>query len=106
MCRFFIEIATANCFGAGTDAEVWVGVSGTKGSMPERRLHQPEERAINLFERNSSHVFRFSGVGIGLVERAYVSVVPSGAGSRYEVASVLFHAWYGTHVVVGFAGGS
>ena len=58
-----VTVVTGDEFGAGTDANVAITVSGRNGSSAKQPL---KRKGVNLFERNQSDVFHLNLEDLGI----------------------------------------
>ena len=77
-----LSVATADCRGAGTDARVFVSVSGDSGESGERPLEK-SATSKRPFERGNVDVFSFKSKYLGALRRVVIRHDGSGLGSGY-----------------------
>lgn len=59
-----MTVKTGNKWGAGTDANVFINVSGSDGDTGELHLQDSLTNTVNKFEKNSEDIFK---VGVLLI---------------------------------------
>lgn len=72
MISYTVSVTTGDRRGAGTDANVYVKVIGTKGHSGDRLLESPG----NNFERGKTDVFGIDCVDLGDIQKYVISLLP------------------------------
>ena len=81
-----VKVHTGDKSGAGTDANVFMTISGTMGDSGERELRKSENR--NKFERNQIDTFKVKAVDLGELEKIKIGHDNSAAGSAWYLEKV------------------
>jgi hypothetical protein len=83
-----VTITTGSCRGAGTDANVFVVLEGTKSRTHEQQLAASLTNR-NKFERSQQDVFDVVGVGLGELTKLHIRLDGSGIGSDWNLDNVV-----------------
>lgn len=84
--NYRVTVRTGDVSGAGTDANIFITINGTKGSISNRAL---DTAGHNDFERNQSDVYNLNGFpDIGEITSITVRSDDSGLGSGWYVAYI------------------
>lgn len=86
--EYHVAVHTSDIRFAGTDANVFIEMHGTKGSMGERKL---EDRR-NLFERGAIDNFKFLASDVGDVEKVIVRHDNSGLGPDWHLKQISIYS--------------
>ena len=84
--KYVVSVTTADCKGAGTDANVWIELFGVSGKSSGTRAL---DNAMNNFERGKTDRFELEIAGLGAgIARARIGHDNAGFGSSWCVAEV------------------
>ena len=83
-----VRVQTSDVSGAGTDADVYVKLCGTRGDTGKRHLKSSLRGRSNKFESGGVEKFEVLAVALGDVERVVVGHDGDGFGSGWHLHSV------------------
>eukprot|EP00049_Salpingoeca_infusionum_P008102 m.131391 g.131391 ORF g.131391 m.131391 type:complete len:2461 (+) comp13915_c0_seq1:231-7613(+) len=83
-----VEVFTGDVFGAGTDANVFINLHGSKGDSGERHLTTSSTN-MNKFERRCVDVFEVEAVSLGTLSKLRVWHDDKGGGSAWFLDKII-----------------
>eukprot|EP00118_Oscarella_pearsei_P018809 m.194954 g.194954 ORF g.194954 m.194954 type:complete len:1783 (+) comp39514_c0_seq3:1043-6391(+) len=86
--KYGVLVFTGDVRFAGTDADVYMTIFGTRGDSGERQLRS-SSRLKNKFERNDVDVFSVEVADLGILERIRVRVDEKYLGTEYYLEKVV-----------------
>ena len=81
-----MRVFTGDKWGAGTDANVFVAMTGEFGDSGERELKDSEN--VNKFEKNQEDVFKVAAVELGRLKKLKVRHDNKGGGAAWYLDRV------------------
>ncbi|XP_074659812.1 lipoxygenase homology domain-containing protein 1-like [Tubulanus polymorphus] len=79
--EYVIKLKTGDKYGAGTDANVYINITGDKGDTGERQLKQSNN--VNKFERNMEDIFHLKLVELGRLRKLKIRHDNAGGGGAW-----------------------
>jgi len=84
-CPYKITVHTSDIRFAGTDANVFIEVLGTRGGKPASSGRVPLNSSKNDFERGAVDVFNLTLPNVGEVQRIVIGHDDAGAGGSWHL---------------------
>ncbi|XP_013416715.1 lipoxygenase homology domain-containing protein 1 isoform X2 [Lingula anatina] len=84
--EYKVKVHTGDIMGAGTDANVFINISGEKGDTGERALKDSQN--INKFERNVTDEFIVKAIDLGKLKKVKIRHDNKGGGAAWFLDSV------------------
>jgi len=86
LSTYKVTVLTGDRRGAGTDANVFITITGENGDSGKRNLENPGR---NLFERNSKDEFGFDCVDLGAIKKILIGHDGAGFGAGWFLDKVI-----------------
>uniref|UniRef100_A0A383W527 PLAT domain-containing protein n=1 Tax=Tetradesmus obliquus TaxID=3088 RepID=A0A383W527_TETOB len=87
LVEYVVAVTTGTALGAGTDGDVFLALSGERGTLGERQLTSSSTH-MNKFERGNTDEFPFQGADVGALQSATVRLVERGVGAAWQLARI------------------
>lgn len=84
MVSYTVKVTTGNCRGAGTDANVFIVLTGSQGDSGKLDMEGPG----NLFERGKTDTFQYNLVDLGDLKKIRIGHDGKGIGAGWFCANV------------------
>ena len=83
-----MRVFTGDKWGAGTDANVFVAMTGDLGDSGERQLRDSDAGSANKFERNQQDAFTLTAVELGRLRKLKIRHDNKGGGAAWYLDRV------------------
>ncbi|CAF1123841.1 unnamed protein product [Adineta ricciae] len=86
--EYEVTVKTAKKSGAGTDANVYLGIFGEQGKVERQQLKEPMDKSRNLFESGATNRFKINAPDVGKITTIRLEHDGTGLGAGWYVDSV------------------
>ncbi|UJR35341.1 hypothetical protein I4U23_028101 [Adineta vaga] len=86
--EYEVTVKTAKKRGAGTDANVYLGITGEQNKVERNQLKEPVDKSRNLFESGATDQFKINASDVGKITSIRLEHDGSGIGAGWYVDSI------------------